>query len=294
MISARSLRGALAVLATTASLAAAAALEECPVIRPPGLAPADIDQIVLAQLASGLGLEPAKIDRSKTVRALLKGREMPGDFNEFLAKVGEELGFDGPAAFHGRVREKKGRSPYESLSIADYQAASRAAYASGKDAALPTPREGAEYPLYRIRVRTPSPAAGWLLMRCMTNQVVFQRIEPGVGGSTAMAVTFDAPKYTTEREFLDYTRQQVSEVLHLQGPLSFDVTPVKGSKTPCSQVRADLVTAGQPHRVRGRFCYSDRKGSELIYGALFGHLGGGSIDRFSREADAFIAGALPR
>jgi hypothetical protein len=270
------------------------AAEDCPLIRPSGLSPSDVDQIVIGRLAEGLEVDPARIDRSKTIKALARKDDGLRSYAYFVVSTGESLGFDSAAAFQESARRKGGKPPFESLTVSDFQAISREAYAKGKEMSPPAVKANAEYALFQILVRVPSPSEGWVVLRCMTDQIVFQRIEAGTGNSTAMARTLGVQAFATSREFVEYTRNQATDALSKVGKIrSLDVSAVPGSALMCAKVKAELETMGLPQRINAGYCYSGKK-SQLVYAAMFSHFGSGSVERFTTEADAFIAGALPK
>ena len=101
----RPIAGFLASLVVViAHIALAAAAEECPFIRPPGLSPAQVDELVMAKLTESLGAQPRKIEKSATMKSLDGAPNARVHFALFVVGVGEALGFDSGAAFHAKAR----------------------------------------------------------------------------------------------------------------------------------------------------------------------------------------------
>ena len=87
-------------LCAAVSTAALGEPATCPLIRPPGLKPSEVDQIVLAKLALVLDRDEKAIDVRKSVKELQGKSEWTREFRAFHEMVGDALGFDGPALLH--------------------------------------------------------------------------------------------------------------------------------------------------------------------------------------------------
>lgn len=287
--------GFLASLVVVIALSApAGAGEECPFIRPPGLSPAIVDELVMAKLTESLGAQPRKIEKSATMKSLDGAPNARVHFALFVVGVGEALGFDSGAAFHAKAREKGGDDPFDSVTVAEYQAVARAAYGKGKDTPPPSMKPGLEYKLHAISVRPPAPSKGWVLAACTRDQITFERRGEPVGTSTAIARALSLPSYKDERDFLEYTRGAATSMLSKRGSIgSLEATMVAGTAATCSQFKATVAGLEAPYSMQARICYPDKQ-ARLGYAALFSHSGSLPAAAVLRDAQAFIAGASPR
>jgi hypothetical protein len=284
----------LILLVAIVRIAPAAAAEDCPFIRPAGLSPAKVDELVLAKLTESLGAQPRKIDKSATMKSLDGAPNARVHFALFVVGVGESLGFDSGAAFHAKAREKGVDDPFDSVTVAEYQSAARAAYAKGKDRPPPAANANVEYKFHKIAVRPPSPSKGWVMLRCSVDQIMFQRRGESTGQSTAITRTLSLPAYKDDRDFLEYTRREATSMLSSLGSTSsLEAMMVPGIAATCSQFKATVAGLQAPYTMHARFCYSD-KSSRFGYAALFSHLGPMPAAAVLKEAQAFMAGASPK
>jgi len=265
-----------------------AASIDCPLLRPPALRPADVDRIVLEVLGKILNRPPRLIDVSKTLQALQDDPNPSAEFAIFMVRMSESLGFEAADVFHEAARKKGGSSAYEALTVADYQSSSRAEYARGRDAPPPAAVEGREYPLYRISIKPPSPASGWQVMRCVTEQIVFQRMEPGVGTTSAMASNYEIPEFRDDEAFLEYAKEQTSSAIGKgMAVQSFNIALLPGTAGKCADFQAVMEVYTMKYRMNGRHCR--RMGAPHVgYSMAYSHFGTGAEDRFSAEANAFL------
>src|SRR5215471_17649312 len=157
--------------------AAAAAPIECPLIRPPGLTPEQVDAVVLEDLSRILGRSASEIDRSKSFAQLDPGPDQKLHFALFVVNVSEALGIEDGVAFDG-IAKARHKGDIRALTVQEYLDATRIAYAQGKDGPPPAAIEGARYKLSAtMSVPAPSPARGWSLVSCRRDQVGFQRVD---------------------------------------------------------------------------------------------------------------------
>ena len=270
------------------------AAEPCPLIRPAGLSPAQVDQVVLSKLAETLTLDSTKIDRAQTIKVLDRSENMLLHYAGFVVSVGETLGFDSAAAFYARAKQKGSGQPTEVLSIEEYLTLSRQAYGGEKDQSPPQAAEGTSYELHQVIVRPPAPPNGWLILRCMSDQILFQRRSDSAGTSTAVARILSLPPFRSEVDFTAYTRSVATTMLSQLGTIqSLEVTGTSRSSRPCSEFRAAVATHSSPYFVRACFCYGEGQ-SQLGYAAMFSFAGAVSVEQSFSEATAFIDGVLPK
>ena len=123
---------------------AAGAVQECPLIRPPGLTPEQVDAVVLADLSRSIGRLTQDIDRSKSFAQLDQGADTKLHFALFVVSASEALGIEDGVAFHDiAVARHNGDSM--ALTVQEFLDASRAAYAKGTDGPPPPSAEGVRY-----------------------------------------------------------------------------------------------------------------------------------------------------
>lgn len=287
---ARTVLGSLVLAVGTASANAAM---KCPLIRPSGLSGDQVNAVVLAKFAEHLRRPPDALDRSKTIK------ELDGTENAILTysfaalSVGEELGFDSIATFWNATQAKGRKQPFDTITIAEAQGLARREYFAGKDSQPPAAVEGSELELQRITVRAPSPASGWSLVRCTSDQIVFQRKDvQNKDVATAAARLVNLPSYRDEASFLSSVRGAVEALVPSGFAASLIlVEPVRGTEVPCAQFEARAASlSGEVH---GRFCYS-AKNSTLGYAAFFSHNGDADARQVKRQAEVFIVNATPR
>lgn len=102
--------------------ATALAADQCTFIRPPGLSAEQVDRTVLTTYAQALSLDPAKIDKTKTVTALDGTENAIMNYAFATLAVGEVLGFDAIRAFFEAATAKGGTQPFGTLSVTELQA----------------------------------------------------------------------------------------------------------------------------------------------------------------------------
>lgn len=278
--------GLLVLLIASTSSAAT----PCPAIRPPGLSPDQIDAVVIQSFYGSLRRAIADDERNRTIK------EIDGTENAILTysfgvlDIGYFLGFDAVKVFGEAAQTKGNRQPFETMTVAEMQRLARAAYAAGHDAPYPLAVEGAHYPAREMIVGTPSPAAGWSLMRCLKDTILFVR-EDGQGGinAKANASVVSLPPAASEAAFLKLVDEKI--VRNLVGEdfkmASNEVKPTDSLSPRC----VDFQLAGTMHdtfqTVIGRICQAAKLENQA-YLALYAHVGEGDLAQIQQRAHDFI------
>jgi hypothetical protein len=268
---------------------------ECPLIRPPALTAAQVDAVVAAKVAEQVHRPIAPNDLGKTLKELDGARNGIMAYAFFVLSVGETLGFDAAAAFHADAQARGGKHPFETLSVASFQEISRQQYFLGRDAPAPAAVEDAQYKLQRIYVETPRPAKGWVLARCGSDYIVFQRGSASSQGSTTAGARLVSlqPYKGTEAMLGDARNAATAMTPASIVRKSIDASIVEGTNVPCVDLRILGAVAEQPYAMHARFCYS-AKDSTLGYAALYAQHGRTDLETTAAEAARFIAGASPK
>ena len=289
------LPSSLLVPALLASFAAhAQGTLRCPLIRPPGLAAEQVDVAVMQNLAEELQRPPDAIDRAKTLEAIVGAGDAQASFASVTLAIGEALGVDAETAFAQAAHD--GKPAWESLTIAQLQAAARNAYLAGHDGPPPAAVVGAAYRLHDVAVKSPAPAAGWVVLHCGDEQVTFQRgTRADMPLSIATARISGVPPYTDDTAFEKYLRATVASSLPGLAIQRIDVQLVAGSRMPCADVRVAGTLQDEDYGLRQRVCYVARD-SRYAYVAMSSRLGDGGLAPLAAlaTADAFVVGASPK
>jgi len=270
---------------------------ECPLIRPPALSATQVDTVIAAKVAEQVHRPIGANDFGKTLKELDGTRKGIMAYAIFVVSVSEMLGFDAAAAFDAGAQARGGKHPFETLSVANYQEISRTQYFAGHDSPPPAAVEDVEYKLQRISVRTPRPAKGWLLMRCGTDDIVFQRQRGSTSSpasTTAAARLISLQPYKGSEAFLSDVRRAASAIA--PAPIvrkSVDTSIVEGTSVPCADLHILGTVGEQPYAMHARFCYS-AKDSTLGYAALYAQNGRTEPEATATEAARFISGASPK
>jgi len=263
---------------------AAEAPIECPLIRPTGLTPQQVDAVVLEDLARSVGRVGDEIDRSKTFTQLDVGTDTQFHFALFVVRVSEALGVEDGVAFHDIAKARHGGNSM-ALTVQEFLDASRAAYAQGKDGPPPAAIEGARYKLSStMSVPAPSPARGWSLVSCRRDQVGFQRVDGEGRMSLAYVSVLGLPPFKDTATFITLATQQTRQAFAKFGDAkTLDVA--KSGVDYCVAFR--FASATLPVKARGRTCYENAK-AHGGYGAYFMRIGDVPDEELQAEADQFI------
>lgn len=262
----------------------------CPLIRPAGLAPQQVDAVVLTRLAQALRRAPADLDTGLSVQALSPPGQAELLYGYAALAIGEVLGFDGPARFREAARARGSERPHEALDIAALQAAARAAYAAGTDAPPPPATPGERFRLEGVAVGAPTVETGWHLMRCGHDQVAWWRRGAADDESVTAVLRVTAlPPWTGPQAFVDHLRQALLGTVPAGYAVrSLSVEPLTDGARPCADASLVARADHQPWRLKARFCYA---GPQARHGhaAMFSHAGSDDVPRFEREAGDFLA-----
>jgi hypothetical protein len=250
---------------------------------------------VLAKASEALRIDPDKIDRSKTIKGLAETGETPMAYAYFVVDVGESLGFDSAAAFYAKAIEKGSTQPWDSLTIEELQTISREKYLKGTDAPPRPVNANAEYQIgAALSVRVPIPNTGWYLLRCTTQQIVFQRLGDTRAVSTAQAGYLSLPAFEDDQRFSEYTRSVANSTLARLGHIrSLEVHTLTNGRTPCALVEATIDRGASPYLLFARYCYRDKR-TGAGDSTTFSHVGTVAMEAIRTEAMSFFAGAAPK
>ena len=263
---------------------AAGTVQECPLIRPPGLTPEQVDAVVMEDLSRSVSRVPQDIDRSKSFAQLDQGADTKLHFALFVVSASEALGIEDGVAFHDiAVARHNGDSM--ALTVQEFLDASRAAYAKGKDGPPPPAAEGVRYKLSSVMsVPAPSPARGWTLVACRRDQVGFQRVDGEGRMSMAYVSSLFLPPFKDSPTFIAYATQQTSNAFAKFGDAK-TLDMLKSGPDYCAAFR--YASATLPVKARGRSCYENAK-ARRGYGAYFMRIGDVSDEEIQAEADQFF------
>lgn len=285
----RFIRASAAGAALVPTIATAAGpVQECPLIRPPGLTPEQVDAVVLEDLSRSVGMLSEGIDRSKSFAQLDSSPDAKLHFALFVVRTSEALGVEDGVAFYEVAKARyKGNSM--ALTVQEYLDATRAAYARGKDGPPPAAVEGVRYKLSgSMSVPAPSPARGWSLVACKRDQIGFQRVDGEGRMSMAYVSSLALPPFKDSASFTAYAGQQTSRAFAKFGETkTLDV--VKSGPDYCAAFRYDSATL--PVKARGRSCYENAQ-ARHGYGAYFLRIGEVRDEEIKAEADQFIGGVF--
>jgi len=264
---------------------AAGSVQECPLIRPPGLGADQVDAVVLEDLSRSLGRLANEIDRSKSFNQLDPGPDAKLHFALFVVRTSEALGIEDGVAFHEiALARHDGNSM--ALTVQEYLDASRAAYAKGTDGPPPAAQEGVRYKLSgAMSVSAPSPARGWTLVACRRDQIGFQRVDGEGRMSMAYVSSLSLPPFRDAPTFIAYANRQTATAFAKFGEAKM-LDALKSGPDYCAAFR--YASATLPVKARGRSCYENAK-ARHGYGAYFMRIGEVSDEEIQAEADQFVA-----
>lgn len=277
----------MAVLSST-SMAA-----ECPLIRPPGLTPRQVDAVVVGTYSQALRTRPESLNPSKTLKALDGTENAILTYSFATNTLGETLGFDAGRRFFDAAKVKGAMQPFDSLTISEIMALARAEYAKGVDSSPPLVAPGMEFKVHNIAVRPPEPVQGWKLIRCGSENVVFQR-QAGSGAISTAAVRVTAlPPYKSNIEFLELVKSMWTAAI----PAGLDAgnwQPIAApSGIPCADTRFTASSSSRKMYVRGKVCYASAE-STFGYATFYGSSGLAESDIPPAEGDTFVSRNSPR
>jgi hypothetical protein len=286
---AMTLARAFAVIASGWAGTVLAAPQDCPMIRPPGLSPAQVEAVVLSHLSETIGVSKEALNRLKSFDELDPSSDREMHFAYFVVRVSEDLGIDDAAAFY-EIAKTRHDGRMSALAVQEYLDASRTAYSKGKDEPPPSILEGASYRLGRkMFVRAPSPARGWYLVACGHAKIAFQRADADGGVSTAYVTTLSLPPFVNEAAFKAYAREAVSGLEAQFGAFKSIDVEATALPRPCTEFRA--IGAAIRFAARGRTCYEDSH-STYGYAAYFMRTGPVSAEEVFAEAGGFVDAVL--
>jgi hypothetical protein len=263
---------------------AAGTVQECPLIRPPGLTPEQVDAVVMEDLSRSVSRVPQDIDRSKSFAQLDPGADTKLHFALFVVHVSEALGIEDGVAFH-EIAAARHNGNSMALTVQEYLDASRAAYARGTDGPPPAAIEGVRYKLSGVMsVPAPSPARGWSLVACRRDQVGFQRVDGEGRMSMAYVSSLGLPPFKDAPTLAAYAREQTGRAFAKFGEAkTLDV--LTSGPNDCADFR--YASATLPVKARGRTCYENAK-ARHGYGAYFMHIGEVSDEVIQAETEQFV------
>jgi len=272
----------------------------CPAIRPGGLDGSQVEDVVLRRVGEALHQDPARLDRSRSIEALVGPPRGQTTEIAVLVAIGEALGFDGLDVYGATVKAPDGTLRWERLDIRTMLKVARETYGAGVDSPEPAAAVGASYQLAMLEVGTPVPAAGWTVASCGELKAVFRRTSAFERTfSVAEATVMSLPPFADEPGFVRFVRANVA-TFTIQGVTfaSLDVqaaAPVEGA--PCATLTAigtAIGTAGgAPYRMRARLCH-DPWVATRGYAALYAVSGEVAPTSFVHNAEAFISTVVPR
>ena len=286
----------LSMLCMAIAAPAAMAASRCPLIRPAGLSPQQVDGIVAGTYAAWLHQPVGQVDTRQTIARLDGTDNATLTYSFATADISSTLGFDAVELFYDAARAKAAKEPSDLMSIAELQALARQAYARGHDEAPPKADPSAEYAVGGLAVRAPSsPAGDWRLTHCGASDVTFvQRSEEGDFAASLRSASMS--RYTSDAAFL----AEVGKGLQGRMPPQFKLRPwqpalVKGTRAPC----ADAALQGDdPVRdvtlfLRVRVCYL-RPDNPNTWFVLFSETlpAGRGVD--TAAAEAFVGATSPK
>lgn len=266
----------------------------CPLIRPSGLTPGQVDAVVLGRVAQAVQQAPDDLDTRRTLLALVPPEEAERLYGYAALAIGEALGFDAWPLFRQLARAQGSDSPHQVLSIAAMQAAARAAYAAAPEAAPPAARPGERYRLDGVQVAAPTLDERWHLMRCGHDQVAWWRRGDADDESVTAVLRITAfPPWSGPAAFAEHLREALLGTVPVGYAVrSLTVEPLADSRQPCAEARLVARSGHLPWRLRARFCLADAQ-ARHGHAALFSHAGSDDVPRFEREAEDFLAQVQP-
>ena len=225
----------------------------------------------------------------------------------FVVGVSDELGVDFAAASGDAVKgmkagKVKAGDVYDRTPIRDLLAITRSAYFAGADAPFPKATPGAKYHGHRFAVAVPAPAEGWLLVRCASDQVVFERPIEGGAFYRAAAGGISLDPFRDTARFLEKARA-AAQKFSLPG-MSSKVTRVAADDqfgTRCAEIEvkaepegkaASSETSQRADFLFARFCY-DTEIAHLGRSANFMHKSSTSKEVDRKLALDFFQGVTP-
>jgi hypothetical protein len=279
----------------------AIAVQQCEPVRPPGLSPQEIEQIVLTKISEAIEIPVAKIDKALSIQGLVGANNALMRYAFVAVYIGDALGVEPGIAFD-RAAKAKGKShPSQSLTVAELQALARDDYLSTSDSPYPSLKPDASYKTRRFVASAPSPPDGWILIKCYHDQFAFQRQDAKTGEiSSASVRNIGFEPFKGKSEFLTHVRTAAksstpsnmniksvsAEVLDQEGPpcaLLEIQGEIPNAMTSSNNSKLDSAT------VIARFCYGS-KFPHLGYSALYSHVGNLSVQTVRQHAAAFLSG----
>ena len=275
---------------------AAMAASRCPLIRPAGLSPQQVDAVVADTYARWLRKPVAGLDTSRTYQALDGTDTAVVTYVLATTALSESLGVDLAKAFSDAAQAKGAKQPLDSLPLAELQALARESYAKGQDGPPPTATPGVDYAVFGLPVQVPSaPAGDWRLVRCGQEDVTFvQRRADGIVAASLRNVSLGP--YVSDADFL----KELEAAMRTMVAPGYKVRPwtptiVAATSRHCADaaVTADEAGSGAQYYLRLRACYvkPDRSNTQLM---LYSRMAtaGNAID--PAPAEDFIRATSPK
>jgi hypothetical protein len=274
----------------------ALAATTCPLIRPAGLTPSQVDEVVVSDYARWLRKPASAIELARPFKPQDGSANEPVDFLLATQAIVVDLGVDFGKDVFDAARAQGPATPDESVTIAQIQAIARAAYAQGSDGPPPAAAPGVDYAVVKVPVHVPAaPAGDWRLVRCGHDDVTF-RMERADGVFAASLRNASLRPFTSDAAFL----QDAQDAFGSQLPAGFQPRPwkfamVAGTARRCADATqvADNAQAGTSYLLRVRVC-ALAPNNPNTHVLLFSQMAarGQAVD--ATAAEAFIAATSPK
>jgi hypothetical protein len=278
----------------------AAEIEDCKPIRRPRLLDTQVDQVVLTAISKVAGIPTNAIN----LDGPLKDADRAGLGMMLLAfvvvNVSDELGVNLMDGETKARRDMYGSDYFARAPVRELQATARRAYFRQSDSAYPSAIPGARYHGVEFEVSTPSPTAGWQIIRCASDEIVFVRHFVDGDELRAAARGISLEPYKSKDRFLSQVRDAVSTYAATKNEEhTVQVEFLDSTPKPCAlgivttkhgatkESKSDALTT-----LYARFCYGNRV-PHLGYAALFMHSKWGDVEADRRSAEAFFEGVKP-
>jgi hypothetical protein len=279
----------------------AMAIDTCIPVRPPGLSPAAVDEIVLRKSADALALPTQRVDINKTIKQLDPSDNAPVRYALIVVDVSEALGFDSNSAFGQADKASGATSPLESVTVAALQAQARKAYFAGTDAPPPPAPSGATFGTRRFTVAVPREPPKWSLIECGISHFSFAARNASTEDFfVAVAEDIRLEPYKNDELFLAQVRAAMAKAAPAGYTMtSNDVRIVRQSGRTCALSNGEAAPTAPrlpgslPYVVYAQFCYDSAEYPYLGYAALFRHHGHASESSVRAMAMSFIEGVKP-
>jgi hypothetical protein len=279
----------------------ALAAEQCEPVRPPGLSPQEVEQIVLTRISEAIEIPITRIDTALSVQGLVGTDNALMRYAFVAVYIGDALGIEPGVAFDRAAKAKGKLHPSQSLTIAELQTLAKEDYLSTSDTPYPSVKPDISYKTRRFVASAPSPPNGWTLIKCHHDQFSFQRQDAKTGEiSNASVRNIGFEPFKGKSEFLTQVRTAAksfsppnmtiklvsAEIIDQAGP-PCALLEIQGEipnvLAPINNTKLDSVI------VIARFCYGS-KFPHLGYSALYSHVGNLPVQTVRQHATAFFAG----